>query len=131
MEEQELINTQNLDQDGVLELIEDFPLQPLRRQVIVTVNTAEEISDDGVRVNSNELAEVQYVVATGNHLSDEELKPGQKVLLNLEKMSVGIPDPNNQMEQMASIKLRPVQVKGRIYALVSDGVIDCKDFRYV
>jgi len=128
MEEQELINAENLTQDGVLELLRDFPVKPTRRKLIVTVNTAEEISDDGVRVSSNELAESQFVMATGQHLG-EEIVPGQKVILNLERMAVQMPDPTNQFEQTASIKLRPLEINGRVYALVDDGVIDALDFR--
>jgi hypothetical protein len=130
MEEKELINAENLTQDDVLELIGDFPLQPLRRKVIITVNTSEQLSDDGVRTSSNEMAEAQYIMACGPHLS-EELKPGQKVLLNLDKMSITMADPMDATAVVSTIKLRPVQVKGRIYALVDDGVIDCKDFRDV
>jgi len=128
MEEQELINAENLTQDGVLELITEFPVKPTRRKLIITVNTAEDISDDGVRVTTNELAESQYVMATGQHLGDE-IKPGQKVILNLERMTVSTPDVTDQFQQMASIKLRPLQINGRIYALIDDGVVDALDNR--
>lgn len=128
MEEQDLINAENLTQDGVLELITDFPVKPTRRKLIITVNTAEDISDDGVRVTTNELAESQFVMATGQHLG-EEIKAGQKVILNLERMTVGSPDPTDQFQQMASIKLRPLQINGRIYALIDDGVVDALDNR--
>jgi hypothetical protein len=47
MEEQDLINAENLTQDDVIELVTDFPLQPLRNKVIITMNTSEEITDDG------------------------------------------------------------------------------------
>lgn len=127
MEEQAMINAENFTLNDVLERIVDFPLKPLRRKLIVTINTAEDVTEDGIRTSSNELAETQYVMAVGDHIS--ELKPGNKVLLNLERMSVRVPNAHDMMSVSTQIKLRPVEVNGRLYALIDDGDVDCVDFR--
>jgi co-chaperonin GroES (HSP10) len=127
MEEQDLINAENLTQDDVIGMIKGFPLIPLRNKVIITMNTSEEITEDGVRISDNHLSESQYILATGSHV--HEASPGNKVLLNLENMMEYTLADNDTGEKVGHIKLRPVQVNGRVYALVSDSVIDCIDAR--
>jgi hypothetical protein len=127
MEEEALMNTENLHMDDILPMLEDFPLLPTTNKVIITMNTSEEVSDDGVRISNNHLAESQYVLAAGSHV--HAAKPGNKVLLNLEKMMVYEPGEQNTHERVGHIKIRPVEVNGRFFALVSDAVIDCVDFR--
>jgi hypothetical protein len=59
----------------------------------------------------------------------EEAKPGNKILLDLENMMEYRRSDTNSEERIGRIKLRPVEVKGRFYALISDSVIDCIDGR--
>lgn len=127
MEEQALRNTENLTQDDVLELIGDFPMTPLKNRVIITINTDSEESEDGVKLSSNSLAETQFVMAVGGMVHD--LVPGNRVLLNLEKMTETRPAHLNAHEKVPMINLRPLEINGRVYAMIFDGVIDSLDFR--
>lgn len=115
----------NLSQDDVLELIGNFPLQPLRNKVIITVNVDE--PDDDLVLSSSSFSEVQYVIAVGDFVKGFE--PGQKVLLDTEKMMEYTQSDTDQHERIGRIKIRPIEVNGRIFAIVNDGVIECKDGR--
>lgn len=126
MEEQELMHVDNLTMDGVLENLKDFPLEPTRAKLIITVNTTEEETED-LKLSSQTMAETQFVMAVGPHV--QKIVPGDRVLLNLERLLVKSQDPMNAYEQVSHIKIRPMKVNGRIYALIDDGVIDCIDRR--
>lgn len=110
---------QNLTQDEVLELIKDFPIQPLGSRLIITVNTDEE---DELEMGGFGLAETQYVVAVGTRVFDE-ISPGQKVLLDLAGMAKTLPTGE------FSIPITPVKVNGRTFARINDRNIDCIDNR--
>lgn len=116
----------NLTQDDVLDLIMDFPVQPLKNKVIITLNTVP-FDDGGVNLNDMSMDEVQFVVAKGSHVLD--LEAGQKVILDLEKMMQFLPVEDNTHEKRGVIKIKPIDVNGRIFALISDNLIDAKDAR--
>lgn len=127
MEEQALINAENMTQDDVLEVISEFPLEPIRNKVLITINTEQEENADGVVIKSNHMSEVQFVVATGPGARDME--PGQKVVLDLNKLTEYVQVDDNTHEKIGTIQLRTIPVAGRMYALINDVVIDCKDGR--
>lgn len=105
----------NFTQDDVLEVIKDFPHKPLRNRLIITVNT-EKVEEDKVKIKTESLCESQFVVAAGKFV-DEDLKPGQKVLLDLQKMT----KPNG------SIELDPLQVGDKMYAFIYDSYLKSID----
>src|SRR5690554_3302894 len=99
----------NITQDEVLEIIKDFPIEPTRNKVIITVNV-DEVDPNNIDLSGNSFAEQQYVIATGAF--SKEFKPGQKVLLDIRKMEV--PNSGGQIE------IDPIEVDGRIYAFIND-----------
>lgn len=106
----------NLTQDEVLEMIKDFPVQPTRNKVIITVNV-DEYEPDEINLTGDSFAEVQYVIAVGDYCKD--IEAGQKVLLDLRKM----------MTQGNQIEIDPLEVNGRMYAFINDGMIKAIDNR--
>lgn len=116
--------TKNVTHDEVLELIKDFPVQPLRNRLIITTNVEEE--DELDLDGSFGFAEAQYVVAEGS--SYDEIKPGCKVLLDLAAMSI-----NTQREDGGgmtfAIQLKPLKVNGRVYGIIGDRYVDAVDNR--
>ncbi len=110
----------NLTQKEVLEIIKDFPLVPLRNRLIITVNVEE--SDDELDLVGAGLDESQFVIARGSHVF-EEIKPGTKVQLDLDKMSIQMGPENYQ------IKIDPVKVNGKVYAYIYDTSIKAIDYR--
>jgi len=115
----------NLNQDDVLELIGNFPLEPLFNGVYITVNKLE--ADGNLILSDNVLSDIQYVVAAGEH---SVVKPGQKVLIDIEKMMVPVKqESNNVYETVMQVKVDLVEVNGDIFALVNDRVIKAKDNR--
>jgi co-chaperonin GroES (HSP10) len=127
MEEEALINAENMTQDDVLEVILDFPLEPIRNKILITINTEQDESDDGVVIKSNHMSETQYVIASGPGAKD--LVPGQKILLDLNKLTQYTTVDDNTHEKIGTIQLRTVPVNGKMYALINDVVVDCKDAR--
>lgn len=122
----ELEHVENLTQDDVLDKIIEFPLQPLKNKCIVTVNTFE--VDGNSVLAENSLDEVQYVMAVGPYVKDTNLKAGAKVLLDLQAMTKQIRDPESG-EVFEQIPIRPVEVDGRVYMMISDSYIDAIDKR--
>lgn len=115
----------NLSQDDVLELVGKFPLEPLFNGVYITVNKLE--ADGDLVLSDNVLSDVQYVVAAGEH---SIVRPGQKVLIDIEKMMVPVrQESNNAYETVMQVKVDLVEVNGDIFALVNDRVIKAKDNR--
>lgn len=114
----------NITFEEVQELIKDFPLQPLRGKVIISVNAVEE--DGDVLLQESSFSEVQYVLASAPNTG---IKPGTKVLLDIEKMTQVVRSTTNVDEHITSIKLKPVIVKGNTFALINDNVIDAIDER--
>lgn len=115
----------NLNQDDVLDLIGKFPLEPLFNGVYITVNKLE--ADGNLILSDNVLSDIQYVIAAGEH---SVVKPGQKVLIDIEKMMVPVKqESNNVYETVMQVKVDLVEVNGNIFALVNDRVIKAKDNR--
>lgn len=113
----------NLNQDDVLDLVGKFPLEPLFNGVYITVNKLE----TDLVLTDNILSDVQYVVAAGEH---SVVQPGQKVLIDIEKMMVPVrQESNNVYETVMQVKVDLVEVNGDIFALVNDRVIKAKDNR--
>jgi len=113
----------NLNQDDVLDLVGKFPLEPLFNGVYITVNKLE----TDLVLADNILSDVQYVVAAGEH---SVVQPGQKVLIDIEKMMVPVrQESNNVYETVMQVKVDLVEVNGDIFALINDRVIKAKDNR--
>lgn len=114
----------NLTQDDVLDLITEFPLQPMFRNLIITINNHE--PDGNLILSNNSFSESQYVVAAGSH---SDIKPGQKVLLDVEKMMIYREHPENSHEKVAAVKLKTVEVDNMTFAIIPENYIDCLDNR--
>jgi len=112
----------NLTQNDVLELIKDFPVKPLRNRVIITTNT-EEIEEDEVDYTGSAFSPVQYVLAVGSY-NEDVFKPGQKVHLDLESMTVNNPNREDVYNPVQQIKIKPVEVGDKFYGMITDDKID-------
>ena len=115
----------NLTQDEVLELIKDFPVEPLRNKLIITVNVENANSD--LMLGNTSFFETQYVVAVGQFVN--VIKPGQRVLLDLEKMMEYVTSDTDSYEKIGRLKIRPIEVNGKMFALINDSNVDAIDNR--
>lgn len=113
---------ENLNQEQVLEVINNFPLEPMFNKIIVTINTEE--ADDFLELSDNTMSEVQYVIAKGSHV--QNLEVGDKVMLDLEKLIVKERNPENQDEVLTRIKIDPIFIDGVTYAIIEDRVLKLK-----
>jgi len=112
----------NLTQDDVLELITDFPIEPLRNKIVITTNV-EEVDEDEVDLMGNSFSPEQYVLAVGSY-SKDFLKPGQKVFLDLESMTVKVNNPEDIYNPVMKISLKPVEVKGKVFGIITEDKIE-------
>ena len=112
----------NLKQEDVDKLINNFPFKPYRNGIVITVNTEETVGD--LVLTDGQFAETQYVLAVGDYFGrDSIVKPGKKVLLDIEKMMVFEQASENSSERVGRIKLKPLDIGDRMYALITDGFI--------
>ena len=122
------MNNENFTQDTVLDIITDFPIDPLRNKVVITLNK-EEIDGDLV-LSDNVMSEVQYVIAGEVIYRDKVVKPGQKVLLDIRgMMKVVRREVNNQYQEVEQIELDPLEVNGQVFAIIDDRFIKAVDNR--
>lgn len=112
----------NFDDKSIKALVKSFPMEPMFTRVIITLNK-EKDDESGLILSDNSLSEVQYVVSAGG---SAQVKPGQKILLDIEKMTVKVPNPENSHEQIETIKVDPILVEGNMYAIIYDNQIKCK-----
>lgn len=118
-------NIENMTQDDVLDVILDFPIKPLGRRVLITLNM--DNYEGELSLSDTSFSETQYVVAVGTHITD--FKPGSKVLLDLEKMMEYQTNPENNYEKVGRIKVRPIEVGDKVYGLINDNIIEAVDLR--
>ena len=107
----------NLTQEDVLALVADFPIVPLRNRVIITTNV-EEVDEDGIDLVGNAFSPVQFVLAVGSHAKDF-LAPGQMINLDLDAMSVKVPDPENAYATTSKISLKPIELGNKVFGMIS------------
>jgi len=113
----------NLTQEQVLEVIKDFNIEPLFSKVIITLNSLE--VDGSLVLSDNTLSEEQYVVAKGSAV--RELEPGQKVIIDIEKMMVTVrSESTNAYEEVKQVKIDPIVVNDVVYAIIEDRLIKAK-----
>jgi hypothetical protein len=112
----------NLTQEEVLELVKNFPISPLRNKVIITTNY-EEIEEDDIKLTEAMFSPEQYVIAVGSYAKDY-LTPGQKVSLDLEAMTVKVPNSNDAYQPQDKIMLKPVEVEGRFYGIITEDKVE-------
>jgi hypothetical protein len=117
----------NLTQDEVLEIVKTFPIEPLRNKVIITTNV-EEQEEDAIDLEGAAFSQEQFVLAVGSY-SKDILKAGDKVSLDLEAMTVRIPNDNNAYEPMYKIQLKPIEIDGITYGEITDDKISYKVLR--
>lgn len=116
------MNEKNLSQLEVLELVKIFPETPLFNKVIITINTEE--VDGNLILSDNVLSEIQYIVSKGDNVINLEL--GQKVRIDIEKLTVKVQAPNNTYETITQVKIDPIKVDGIAYAIIEDRFIKSK-----
>jgi len=122
------MNNENFTQDTVLDIITDFPIDPLRNKVVITLN--KELIEGTLDLSNDIMSEVQYVIAGEVIYRDKVVKPGQKVLLDIKGMMKTVRrEVNNQYEMVEQIELDPVQVDGQVFAIIDDRFIKAVDNR--
>jgi len=104
--------------------IKEFPYEPIFNKVVITLNKEESI---GLDISENSLDESQYIIAGTVTYGDVVIVPGDKVLLNLEALQVDVrTETNNAYETTKQVKIDPIFVDGRMYAIINDRVIRAK-----
>ena len=116
----------NLSEIEVRELISKFPIKPRNSFVYITMNKSSD-NDEDVILEEEYITEEQYVIAVGDRVHD--LEPGMKVLLDPEKMTKYVQDPNDVTTKIPTLNALPMEVDGYVVARVTDNIIHSIDFR--
>jgi hypothetical protein len=116
----------NLSEIEVRELITTFPIKPRNSFVYITMNKSSD-NDEDVILEEEYITEEQYVIAVGDRVHD--IEPGMKVLLDPEKMTKYVQDPNDVTTKIPALNALPMEVNGYVVARVTDNIIHSIDFR--
>jgi hypothetical protein len=102
-----------------LEISKEWVEQPMFNKVVITLNV--ELSLDSLDLSENAMDKFQYIIAKGPNCHNIEV--GDKVRIDLDKMAEKIINPNNQHEELTSIKLDPIEFDGKVFAIIEDRLI--------
>lgn len=116
----------NLTQDDVLELIRDFPIVPRHRRSVITLNVRERGDNELDLEGQNGLSDTQFIVSTSD---SSGLKAGQKVMLDLTKLMKIDESRSSVYESVGQIQITPIEIEGKVFAMVEDNVIVAEDNR--
>lgn len=110
--------------EEMLIAIKDFPYEPIFNRVVITLNKEESI---GLDISENSLDESQYLIAGTITYGNTTIVPGDKVLLDLEALQVSVrTETNNAYETNKQVKVDPIFVNDRMYAIINDRVVKAK-----
>lgn len=112
----------NLTFENVIEIIQEFPLEPMFNKVIVTLNKG--VIEGTLDLSENTITEEQFIIAKGPNVHNLEV--GQKVLLDLDRLMEKRTNPNNVYEEVGMLKFDPIIADGIIYAILEDRFIKAK-----
>lgn len=119
---------ERVTQDDVLDIIRTFPLEPLFNRVYITLNKMEE--DGDLVLSDNVLDDVQFVVAGEIEWKGKKIVPGDKVIIDIEKLMVPVrQESTDSYQTVMQVKIDPVEIDGVIYTLIEDRFIKAKDNR--
>lgn len=119
---------ENLTKNEVEKIIKDFPVQPLRNRVVITVN--KEIKLGGLDLEDNILSETQYIIAGEIIFRDMKVSPGEKVLIDLKRLSKPVRvEIDNTYQTIDKIEIDPIEVEGMVYAIIDDTYVKAIDNR--
>ena len=102
-----------------LEISKEWLEQPMFNKVVITLNTENTL--DSLDLSDNAMSQFQYIIAKGPNCHNIEV--GDRVRVDLEKMSVKVMNQNNSHEEITSIKLDPIEFDGKIFAIIEDRLI--------
>src|SRR5699024_4534227 len=105
------MDKKNVTKEEVKKLIEEIKLIPTRGKLIVTMNT-DTYEEGEFEDDLSILSEYQYVLAVGPNITFVEA--GDKVLLDLAKMTVPVSGVHDAFEQNAQIQIDPVIINDTV-----------------
>lgn len=117
----------NLTQEEVVGMVDSFPLIPRKNFIYITMNKSSDNDEDTI-LEEQYVQEEQFVIAVGSRVQD--LEAGMKVLLDPDKMTKYIQDPNDVTVKIPTINALPFELEdGLVVARISDDIIHSIDLR--
>lgn len=113
----------NVSISEISELIENCDFTPKRYHVLTTVNEENAFGAFEMSEDENEgqmLDPWQWVIAVGE---GSEYKPGDRVMIDVEKMSVQERDPNDTTKIIEYLKMIAVECGEDTFTIIPDSMI--------
>lgn len=109
----------NLSKEEVLSILEgEFGFIPNWGKLVITLN--QETEEGELDLNNQFMSDTQYVLASGERVFAD---PGDKVLLNMEKLTMRIPADHDASQTVTQLRVESVPVDGHIYGLIDSSII--------
>ncbi len=128
----ENVKANNVSADQVEHYLSKCDVLPRNFNIITTINTVAE-EDDLILIEDEDdsmMSEWQYVIAVGKGIEGNWLVPGDKVLIDLTKLVMRVPNPENRMEMVESYNIKPVQIDDKYFNIVSESAVLAKKHNY-
>lgn len=114
---------QNWTWEEIVSISQNYPWEPGFNKVHITLNV--ETPDGGLILSDNMMSEKQYIVAVGPYVHNYAV--GDEVLIDLDRMIISKPNPNNQDEMVGTLKFNAVfDNEGNMFAEIEDRNIRAK-----
>lgn len=116
------MESNNVKYKELEKIIKACDVRPGRNRILITVNTYE-IENDILDISGDQnvmMDEWQYVVAGG---TGAMYKPGDKIMLELDRLIKRIPDPEEKHKTIEVFDLPGVAIAGKMFAIVSDSYV--------
>ncbi|MGO1819340.1 MAG: hypothetical protein ACTH0S_06615 [Senegalia sp. (in: firmicutes)] len=83
--------------------------------------------DEDTILEEQYVSEEQYVISVGPRVQD--LEPGMKILLDPEKMTKYVQDPNDVTSKIPTLNASPMEFEDTVLARINDNIIHSIDYR--
>lgn len=103
--------------ENLFEVLDKVNIKCRKRDVIISLNSSE-IKDDKLNLSTTELDIEQFVLGVGPHVTD--LIVGDRVILDLDKLSTRRTNPRNSEEVITVLNIDPISITEDILLAVVD-----------
>ena len=120
----------NVSEEQLEHYLKECNVKPRSFHVISTVNVVTD-ENDIILVEDDDtstMSEWQYIMAVGTGV--EDWSPGDKVLLDLDKLKVRVVNPENRMETIETLRFNPIPIGDKFFNIIPESAVLAKEHKY-